>query len=351
MNNQFNPMSANQPYQSANKCHVCGGTLAPGQAFCTYCGTPVSQAAPNPQPQATPTTKTCSTCGTVLQNDTVFCPMCGNNVGAAATVNTASAYTPTPTPEPVNTPTTVTCSACGTQVNVGTPFCPICGNVIPSVAGTSNPAIDSYNSQITKKKPNVKKILIPIVAVILVIALAIALIPALIETPEELLAEGNYIEAYEKSDDYYEKQRILDENLVAYISEMCVDTLKDSYSFQLRDAWVNRGDDNTRQIVLKVAANNSYGNIVINYWMFTYDREEYKYEYMASYSTLTEESTYSWQTTSEKTQVILDNLVKGRIAEIMADYSLQISSTSVDNINNLFNSGKLNNIQLLTNNY
>ena len=88
-------------------------------------------------------------------------------------------------------------------------------------------------------------------------------------TPEMLMAEGKYKEAYEKAD-ATKKADVADANLVAYISQMCVDSLKDSKSFELRDAWVNHGEDNTHQIVLKVAANNSYGNTVINYWLYSY---------------------------------------------------------------------------------
>lgn len=295
MDNQVNQSFGTQTQQAEVKCSNCGATLAPGQAFCATCGTP----APAPAPVA-PKANICNKCGTEVQDGAVFCPTCGNNLSVAA---------PTPT----------------------------------------TPSIDAYNQQVAKKStnPNLKKIIIGAAAAVVAIVLAIVLIPMMIVTTEELLAEGNYIEAYEKAESSSEKEEIADANLVAYISQMCVDSLKDSKSFDLREAYVNHGDDDTCQIVLKVAANNSYGNTVINYWIYTYDKEERKYELWDSYTDLTEEEYYSWQDSDKKLEIMLNNLIKERIKTIMSDSSTKISSASVDNINALFASGKLDNVQLL----
>ena len=293
MDNQVNQTFGTVTQTAENKCSNCGAALNPGQAFCAVCGTPAP--APAPAPKA----NVCSNCGNEIQEGVAFCPNCGNNVSVAA---------PTPTA----------------------------------------PSIDAYNQQVAKKKSNMPKIIIGAVAAVLVVVLAIVLIPILNVTTEELLAEGNYIEAYEKAESSSEKEAIADENLVAYISQMCVDALKDSKSFDLREAYVNHGDDDTCQIVLKVAANNSYGNTVINYWIYTYDKDEQKYELWDSYSDLTEEDYYSWQDYDEKVEIMLNNLIKERIKTIMADSSTKISSTSVDNINSLFEKGILDDVTLLS---
>jgi len=292
MDNQVNQPYGTQTQQTENKCSNCGAILAPGQAFCATCGT----AAPAPAPTM-PKANVCNKCGSEIQDGAVFCPTCGNNVSAA----------------------------------------------------TSTPEINAFNQQVAKKatNPNLKKIIIGAAVAVVAIVLAIVLIPMMIVTTEELLAEGNYIEAYEKADSSSEKEEIADANLVAYISQMCVDALKDSKSFELRDAWVNHGEEDTCQIVLKVAANNSYGNTVINYWFYSYDSETKEYELWDSYSDLSEEQYYSWQDSDEQLEIMLNNMIKERISEIMSDSSLKLGSASVENINTLFENGILDDVDLL----
>ena len=67
-----------------------------------------------------------------------------------------------------------------------------------------------------------------------------------------------------------------------------------------------------------------------------------------SYTDLNEEDYYSWQDYDEKMEIMLNNLIKERIKTIMADSSTKISSTSVDNINSLFEKGILDDVTLLS---
>jgi hypothetical protein len=104
---------------------------------------------------------------------------------------------------------------------------------------------------------------------------------------------------------------------------MCVNSLKDSKSFELRDAWVNHGDDNTHQIVLKVAANNSYGNTVINYWFYSYDKDTKEYD-RTQYEMLTKDFIDFWDNNEND---IMNNL------KLKVDYTHIINELFLHYIN------------------
>ena len=74
-------------------CRVCGAPVAPGDLFCTNCGTKVeAQSAPAPAPAGSQ--RTCVKCGTALGPDDRFCMNCGTPA--------ASAPQPAAVPEPTD---------------------------------------------------------------------------------------------------------------------------------------------------------------------------------------------------------------------------------------------------------
>lgn len=284
--------------------------------------------------QHTNPTDVCVKCGAPLGDGQAFCPKCGTPKGGDKKK---------------------ICSKCGVELEEGQAFCPKCGQKADLQLDTSvNSAISQFNASVEKansaKKKTPVKIIIAVIAVIAIIVAGIVIVPKLFVSVDELCAQGNYVKAYDKAKTT-EQKKVADENLVAFICDMCVDSLKDSKSFELRNAWIEKGtnDDGNPicQIVLTVAANNSYGNTVINYWMYSWDNEDREYQYIASYSSLSEESTYSWQDSDEKLEVLLNNLFKSRISDIMSNSSNKISSSSIDNINNLFEQDILKSVKLL----
>lgn len=275
MDNQVNQPLGTQTQQTDGKCSNCGATLAPGQAFCATCGTP----APAPAP-ATPKTNVCNKCGSEVQDGAVFCPTCGNNLSVAA---------PTPT----------------------------------------TPSIDAYNQQVAKKStnPNLKKIIIGAAVAVVAIVLAIVLIPMMIVTTEELLAEGNYVEAYEKAD-ANEKDDILAENVIAVLSQESSDGLKDPSSFVLRDAYfyafIHEDGDIGGYAVLYISGANSYGAKVSSYWAYTLGDDQ-EWNYIGSVDVSYDEDDDDWE----------DMLTK-IIVQAGMEKGTKLSKEQVNRINDLF---------------
>ena len=77
-----------------------------------------------------------------------------------------------------------------------------------------------------------------------------------------------------------EKLDVIMENNVAVCCALAIDSLKDSKSFDLREAWYSAEDGN---VVLRIGANNSYGNTVVNYWLFIYSHEDDEWEWTEPY--------------------------------------------------------------------
>lgn len=121
-----------------------------------------------------------------------------------------------------------------------------------------------------------------------------------------------------------------------------MDSLKDAESFDLREAWYS----STHSVVMKVAANNSFGNTVINYWYYTWDEDDEEYSLLTSVSSLEDDTIYSWDTTSERLEKAVDNLARTAMKGIMTS-AYAIPEKDVDNINDLFEKGLLDDVELI----
>lgn len=170
----------------------------------------------------------------------------------------------------------------------------------------------------------------------------IAICDIKVEIPiEALLAEGNYKEAYSRADENLKKE-IANENLIAQICSEAYPKMKNPDSFKLRDAWY---DKSTKQIVVEISGTNSYGGTITSYWYYTYDNG--KYGLYTTVSDFEHENYYSWDDTEDILEKLLENSAKDKVKEIVANDRNKISSESVSNINNLYESGKLKDIELL----
>lgn len=262
----------------------------------------------------------CLKCGEELKKDQEFCPICGTKKGNK---------------------NNKLCEKCGTVIEEGQKFCPKCGNK----------AKLSIQSDIVSKTKNINKpLLFGIIGLVVILLLggcvATKLLPKIFVSTEELLAEGNYREAYDKAKKE-EKQDILDENMMAVISNLAVEGLKDPESFILRNAWY---DKSAKRVVLEVSGNNSYGAKVTGYWYFTYNKDDEKYVLYTSLSSLTEEKTYSFDDYKERIEKILKNAARKVVKNMINDDSIKIKKESIDNINNLFEKGILDDVEILEEN-
>ena len=269
---------------------------------------------------------TCLKCGTPLKSDQQFCPKCGTERGAT---------------------NNKICKNCGNVIEVGEKFCSKCGN--KAQTDFQSDIVDNIQNTIKKNKFNKKTILIFSAFIFIIIAAIILctnVLPKLMVSTTELLSEGKYEEAYQKAKSD-EKEKILTENLIAYISNDASESLKDPSSFVLRNAWY---DKSKQIIVLYINGNNSYGASVSGYWYYTYDTDENEYQLYTSLSSLENEKTYSWDDYSEKLEKILKNAAREIVKDIIADDSLEVSKDSIDNINNLFEKRILDDVELLSDN-
>lgn len=265
-------------------CKKCGAPLGDGQAFCPKCGTPKVEEKKN----------VCGKCGAELQDGQEFCPKCGQKAGLAVDAGVSSAIS---------------------QFNAG---------------------VNKINE--AKKKKPVKMIIAAVVAVA-VIVIGALVAPKIFVSVEDLCAQGNYEKAYAKASGD-EKNTVLAENVMAYLSEESSDNLKDPSSFVLRDAYYNvsyneEEDRIYQQAVLYVSGSNSYGASVSNYWVWTAD-EYGDWSIFGTCSSLSLDSDD-------------DDYLTSLIAEIVieGDSAIKLSKSSVKNINAQFEADTLYEVVLI----
>ena len=258
----------------------------------------------------------CAKCGAPLGDGQDFCPKCGTPKGGKRKN---------------------VCSKCGAELDDGQVFCPKCGQKADlQIDADVNSAINRFNAGVTKTNEVAKKkpikIAIIVAAVVVVAVLAIILVPKIFKSAEDYMALANYEKAYNIAKTEDDKAEVVAENAVAICSNICTESLKDSKSFDLRDAYY---DPINGYVVLNVAANNSYGNTVLNYWLFTYDNEDEEFEVWDAYSDLDEEEYSKYDTSDELVEKMINNLGKGYISDTMKS-NYKLSNDSVKRINALF---------------
>lgn len=262
-------------------------------------------------------TETCRNCGAVLEPGQEFCPKCGTKRQENKRV----------------------CKNCGAVLDDGQIFCASCGY-------KSDP--DLYPVKPPKKKRKALMITLISLASVLVCAAAafgvIKLInPDFLVSPDVLLSQGKYQAAFNAASND-QKNEVLRENLIAYLSEESADALKNPSSFELLDAWV---EEDRTSAVLYISGTNSYGGTVSSYWYYLYDEDDEEYNYIASINDFEEEETYSWDDSDDRAEKAINNASRLLIAVMIQDDSNKLSDTGIDNINNLFKTDRLEDVQLL----
>lgn len=266
----------------------------------------------------------CKNCGAELIDNCDFCPKCGKS----RMEQKEKKY----------------CSKCGNQVEGDTKYCPKCGGKI--ITGFEVPdSIKNVGSKV-KKKFNLKKGIIVLSIIVVVAILAIVaknVFPKIFVSTDTLLTEGDYQKAYNKANKE-EKENVLRENLIAYLSGDSLSGYKKPESFSLLEAWYNK--DNPQVIVFRASGENGYGGTSTSYILYTYNKDEEKYEIFSSVSDLDEEETYSWDDSDDKLEKTFNNLARLSIKNAIKDDN-KLPKAMIKRINGLHKKNKLDEVELI----
>ena len=374
------PPKAEPPTTSPNKCSMCGSEVQNGAAFCSVCGNKISVTAstvnqsygsnsnynsnynPSYTPNANYTPNTDYNPNSNYNPNPNYNSNPNTNYNPSYNSNPNSSYTPnyTSNSNPNSNPNPNYNSSYSQDFNQGynsnsnynqnyTPNYNSNYNSSPEQNPYTNTASSPYTQPVVtkkkkknkdnKKKKGLKLAIILIIAAVALL-LVLCLIPVLSTSTEDLLEEGNYEKAYEKADSDSEKEEIADENLVAYISQMCVDSLKKGETFELKSAHIFRVDKNSKYydeiktyidhdlyaIVLKATITDKDEDSETYYWTFFYDSDEKDY--------------------------VMDNKTTDNIMNDLGDMEdyftiTELPSKRIKNINKLYEDNKLEDVELL----
>ena len=210
------------------------------------------------------------------------------------------------------------------------------------VADTSSDDIVKSNQFKQKKQINKIILICGITFLLLIIAIVcIMFVPRLQKTVDDYLAVGDYSKAYHVAKTDEEKSGVIRENTIAVCSALCLDVLKDSESFCLRDGWY----DGEKNAVIKVSANNSFGNTVVNYVLLFYDDSSCSWTIFDSYADFNNEKIASYDDIAKRFEKGVHNLGLLTIKETMLSQN-KIDKYGIDRINNIYKENALENIKL-----
>lgn len=208
---------------------------------------------------------------------------------------------------------------------------------------------ESENAGVQKAKSSKTKL--PIFVVIALVCIAalgvfyIKVAPKIFHDTESYMAEGDYETAYAKAKTDTERNAIFVENLAAVQSADAVLNLKFPTSFVLNNAyyWDNDGDC---KLVLDLNAQNSLGESIVNYWMYSKDTNDGSWQYICAFGDLEEEEKSEWDSNETVYRKLTDNSNKRRIQQIMLAGS-KVDENGIKRINDMAVSGTLDAVKLL----
>lgn len=265
---------------------------------------------------------------------------------AAPAVPYAEAVPVAPVSAPVVPPAPVMpkrfCPGCGNELQPMEGFCPKCGTKCQLPAYPVAPqAPDVYGTPAPAPAKKKKGLLIGIIAgaAALLVLLMALILPKAFVSVEKLCARGDYEKAYSKAKDS-EKNEVLAENVIAYLSNESTEMMKVPSSFELRDGYyyVSYNKEKKRiyqQAVLVIDGENGHGDMVTNYWIWIADENG------------------DWDLSGTCTSLDLsysdDDFYLSVLAKVIieGDHCYKLSKTSEDNINRMFEDDTLEDVELI----
>lgn len=230
------------------------------------------------------------------------------------------------------------CIKCGTTLSDNQIYCHQCGYKVPK-----------YNNKFSKKN---KLLFVAVFSLLVLLLLGISIfcfkyvLPHMFVTVDELVAQGKYEEAYQKASNN-EKEDILIENTIAYLSNETSKLLRNPDSFVLEEAYYHIGKinnlDSEQQVVLHVTGTNGLGAVTSVDWIWSYNSKTQKWEYLWS------SDFYYSSLDNYEQEMIINNMYYEIFSDIVSNDNKEITNSMVNNINSLFQNGYLDNIELLKN--
>lgn len=234
----------------------------------------------------------------------------------------------------------IKCPECGQDISDTAKVCIHCGYQLQK-----NENKDQLKEHCQKVrnfcKKNIRFFVIIIAALTIVISIWQIFLPNLFISTSQLREKGNYEAVYKRTKNTFDREEVVWESRIADICNDVVDSLKNPTSFVLLEAaYTDNGE-----ILLNVQAHNSYGNNVCNYWYYTWNEDTQRATYKDTLTDFDQEEYYSWMSVDERREIAESNLNKAKIQLSLALglYNI-VPKEYVDNINKLYASGKLNDI-------
>lgn len=240
------------------------------------------------------------------------------------------------------------CKKCGCRVGDTASFCEKCGAPMAEFG-----IKESKNAEVQKGKDlKTRPPIFVVIALVCIAALGVFCIkvaPKFFRDAESYMAEGDYQTAYEKAKSDAERNDIFVENLAAVQSADVVSNLKFPTSFVLNNAYY-LDDDGNCKLVLDLYGQNSFGESVVNYWMYSKDTNDGSWQFTCAFGDLEDEETSSWDSDETVYRKIIDNVNKKEIQKVMLEGRLagnRVDKNGIKRINDMAVSGTLDAVKLL----
>ncbi len=155
---------------------------------------------------------------------------------------------------------------------------------------------------------------------------------------KEKLSQGDYSGAYEIANDS-QSEGILEENIIACLSELLAKTSSNPSTFVLRDAWFE--DNEKQKPTIVIYFQQEYNSRAVSmYFLYKFMGKKYSYELLSTLSSDSKDDGYT---------VGIKGLVK-KIVTNENDKTHRLNKDSIDNINSLCEQSLLYNVEMLSDN-
>lgn len=224
------------------------------------------------------------------------------------------------------------CPKCKTECADNQQYCHRCGKNLNS----------KNNSMHSKVIIGISVSILFLIVIFIAVFGVIYVFPYMFVTVDDLMMQGNYEEAYMKSDN--EKERVIIESTIAYLSYESSRMLRNPDSFILQEVYYHDGEveglNSQKQIVLYISGTNGYGAVTSNYWIWEFNSKTKQWEYVWTLGTIHSFENY-------KQGKILDEKYYKVVNKIINQDNIKNCDSMIENINNHFKNDKIKEVKMI----